>query len=63
MKTENLNNIRAVFQEKTGVVLPSKRSAAPAVLTAGIVAAAAACVTVTAVVLSGASVKRKELSI
>jgi len=63
MKKENFNNIRAIFQEKTGVVLPAKRPAPPAVLTAGIVAAAAACVTVTAVVLNGASVKRKELSI
>ena len=65
MNRNNLNNIRAMFENKTGVTLPKKSTVSPVVVTAGIVAAAAAaCVTITAVVVNEATMgKRKKLSV
>ena len=63
MTNQNYENIRAIFENRTGVTLPRRRGVSPAVVTAGIVAAAAACVTVTALAVGGAAVKGQKASV
>lgn len=52
-RRENLDHIKDMFQEKTGVELPRRRSAGRAVRAAAVAAAVMACCTVTALAATG----------